>query len=306
MLDTKFQKLFTKDVEIFKDCSEQFIQDIFTRCEKISYLPGEIIRHAGRSNKHVFVVVRGSVNVVDGNDTVLTRNDVVGIYSHIHDLGFCVYTSYAARKGAICIRITNKLLDAVFKRYPKDKKIVLRNTLNYVNRRPRAHILSAMQLQVNNSRNQSTNGSMNKFYGNIPSDCENITKSMKNCCTLEKRRVGKESFNEIHVLPNAVLTPEHAHSIAQINSEKSESLAQEIFQKTRCHSSNIGDPALFYSNVNSQEKSESAIEYVRIRQIYDFKFGPKFKICNFRCMCLSCWVMVAVYVTWVSNVSPFH
>ena len=298
MLVTKFKDLLIRDSKIFNNCSEKFVQDILSVSEKVKYFPGEMIRDAGSANNHVFVVVKGQVNIVDGKDTVLHKNDVVGIYSHMNGLGFCVYTSYASQKGAICIRVSKKLLNFFFKTYPRDKEIIISNTLRYVNRRPREHILSAMKMQVSVGINQCKNGSKTNLYHNTSSDYKKQTTSMKKSSTPENQKDRKE----IHVRPNVVRMAEHAEGIAQINSEKSQSLAQETIQKTRRHSDTIGGTELLYSNSNSQEKSKSATEYVRIFQNYDLKFRQKSKIFNFRCMCLSCWVMFALYFTWFSNV----
>ena len=176
MPSTKFQKLL-RNVEVFTGCSVHFLKDIFAECEKVSYLSGEIIRVAGRTNKHILVVVEGSVNIVDGKNTVLHENDVVGIYSQINDLNFCVYTAYSARKGAICIRIWRKKLNDMFGKYPQEKTIIMRNTLKYVNRRPRAHILAAMQMQVSYRKNQFQEGSITNLNPNESSHCKRRTHS---------------------------------------------------------------------------------------------------------------------------------
>jgi len=139
----------------------------------------------------------------------------------------------------------------------------------------------------------------------------------------------QDGLTDMHVQFNAVLMAEHADSIVQINSENSKIPAQKTFEKARRksvpvsvgasfsnltsqfhkarrHSANISNGALFYSKVISQEKSKSTTEYAIIGQTSHLKLGHKFKFWNFRCMCLSCWVMVAVCVTWFSNASMFH
>jgi len=182
MGSTKIQKVVLRDVDIFKDCSEHFLQDVFALSEEVSYLSGEIIKEVGRVNTHIWVVVSGSVNIVNGNDTVLHNNGVVGIYSQMNNLGFFVYTAYAAREGAICIRISKQVLNTMFKKYPQDKQITIRNTLKYVDRRPRAHILAAMQMQVNNAGRHFTEGPMTILNPNKSSHCKKAThsKSLRN------------------------------------------------------------------------------------------------------------------------------
>jgi len=426
MAATKFQKVFLRDVEIFTDCSGHFLQDVFALSKKVSYLPGEIIREAGRANTHILVVVWGSVNIVDGKDTVLIRNDVVGIYSQIDDLGFCVYTAFAARKGAICMRISRTLLNTMLKKYPQDKMIIMRNTLKYVNRRPRAHIVAAMQMQVSNCESHFTEGSMtnlnpnksshrkkathstslrdvfevtgstkahstvgiemlqegpmtnlnpNKFSNrknkthskslrnvsevtgstkahstlgiemlqegslsalnlnyrkNATEDsmskitsngfaCRQkitytkgvpnvlgFTESMDGRSILEIQRDRQDGLTGMDVRLNAVLMAEHADSITQINSQNSKRLAQETFQRARLNSVNIDGGAPFYSNVISREISKIAIKHVMIGQTSHLKLGHNFKFWKFRCMCLSFWVMIALFVTWYSNASLIH
>jgi len=377
---TKLYEFFLRDVKNFTDCSEHFLQDVFALSEKVSYLPGEILRTAGRKNTHVWVVFSGKVHIVDGNDTVLDRNDVVGIYSQMNELGFCVYTAYAAREGAICLIISQQLLNTMFKKYPLDNVIIMRNTLKCANRRPRAHILAAMQMQVSNSQSHFGEGSVKNLNPNKYSHSENRTfsksaptvlefpastkahstlgnemvpegslsvlklnygnnytedsmskirsngfacrqertfsksgsnvlkfqESMDRRSILEIQRDGQDCLTEMDIRLNAVFMTEHANCIAQINLEKSKSLAQATFQRARRHSANISGGALFYSNVILQEKYKSATEYVTNGQTSHLKLGHTLKFWNFRCACLSCWVMVAVYVTLFSNASPFH
>ena len=226
MPSTKLHKLFLRDVELFRHCSEHFIEDVFKLSESVGYVPGEILREVGRTNKHTWVVVSGSVNIVDGKDTVLRRNDVVGIYSQINDLGVCVYTAYATRQGAICIRISQKLLKAMLKKYPRDKVIIAHNTLKCVNRRPQQHIMVAMEMQVSNRGNQFTEGSSD-FKETTKSkdfpELSDFTESINRCSTLENQHIltAMHVYNPENLQLDAVIISERSESIASMNSENS-------------------------------------------------------------------------------------
>ena len=362
---TKFNEFFLRDVEIFNDCSEHFLQDVFVLSEEVSYSPGEILRSAGRKNTHIWVVISGNVHILDGKNTVFHRNDVVGMHSLINDLSVCVYTVYAAEEEAICIRISCQSLNDMFTKYSQDKVIIIHNSLKHIHRIPRAHILDAMQMQVSNSGNILNNGSMANLNANKFSHCKKTTKSKSVPNVLESTKLTKahstvgiemdsnrfpycEKLTYSKSVPNvlkftgsmdgrstreiqiarqksltemhAVLMAEHADSIAQKNYENSKIPEQKTFEKARRHS--VGESfsnktsqphkarrhsggALFYSCVISQAKSKSATKYVRIGQTSHLKLGHKFKFWNFRCMCLSCWVMIALCVTWFSNASLF-
>jgi len=423
MAATKLNEFSLRNVEIFKDCSEKFLQDVFALSEEVIYFPGEILRTAGTKNMHIWVVIRGKVQIVDGNNTVINSNDVVGIYSLINDLSVCVYTAYAEEKETICMRISNKSLNYLFIEFLQDKLVIVRNTLKCVNRRPRAHIMAAMEMQVGNSGRIFINGSMTNLKPNnfsnckittcskgVPNflECTELTKahsiieidkvrefhknrfeSLQNksystsvpnlleCIKLTKahstleidkvrefhknrfasrqnksysksvpnvlkfselidrrsileiQRDRQNSLTDMHLQLNSVLIAEHANIIAQINSENSKFQTQKRVKNerrksvpvnigasfsnmtpqlnnARRHSTSISSGALFYSKVVLQQKSRSTTEYASIRQTSHLKLGHKLKFLNFRCMCLSCWVMVAVCVTWFSSAPMFH
>ena len=231
---------FLRDVELFMDCSEHFLQDIFALSEEVGYLPGEILREAGRENTYIFVVIVGNVHIVDGKDTVLHENDVIGIYSQINKLSVCVYTAYAATEGAICMRVSRELLDTMLVKYPQDKVIIMRNTLKFVHRRPRGHVLAAMQKQVSNFGNQF----MTNVHPNVFSYRKRKSKSAPNVLefpestkahsTLEIKRNRQNSLTAFYVNTllnvqlNEVLMAEHADRIAIVK-----------FPKTRRHSETL-------------------------------------------------------------------
>ena len=150
-------------VEPFLGCSEHLLQNVYALSKQVSYSPGEVLRTAGSNNTHMWIMLSGDVRIVDGMHTVLRKNHVVGIYSQINNLGVCVYTAYAARNGATCIRISRKSLNAIFNQCPEDKRIIMRNCLKFVNRRPQAHILAAMRTQVDRSGHQFTGLQMTTF-----------------------------------------------------------------------------------------------------------------------------------------------
>ena len=162
MRTTKSQEWSLREVELFQGCSEHLLQNVYALSKQVSYLRGEVLKTAGSKYTHMCVVISGDVRIVDGMDTVLHKNHVVGIYSQINDLGIYVYTAYAARNGATCMRISRKSLNAIFNKYPQDKRIIMLNCLKFVNRRPRAHILAAMRMQVDGSANQFTGHHMTK------------------------------------------------------------------------------------------------------------------------------------------------
>jgi len=177
MRTTKSRELSLRDVEIFQDCSEHFVQSVYELSITVIYLPGEVLRTAGTKNAHIWVVMSGDVHIVDGMHTVLHRNHVVGIYSQINNLGFCVYTAYAARNGAICIRISRQTLHAIFTKYPQDKCILMRNSLKFVNRRPLQHIITAMHMQVRNTVNQFIRNHTTKLKPDHSLRCKRSTHS---------------------------------------------------------------------------------------------------------------------------------
>jgi len=144
----KFHEFVLADINIFSDCSEQFLQDVFPLFEKVNLLPWEILKTTGSVCKYIWVVVTGNVYIVDGNDNVLNKNDVVGIYQQIYDQSIHIYTAYATQQGAVCMRISQEYLKAMFTKYPQDKEIIMRKGLKYINRIPQGHIMTAMKMQV--------------------------------------------------------------------------------------------------------------------------------------------------------------
>jgi len=122
------RKLLT-GIKLFTDCSEHFLQDVCVLLREVSFVPEEIVNSAGEVCKEVWFVVSGAVQNVDGEEiiSVIHKNEAVGIYAVLFDRRHFVYTAYATRQGAVCMRLSRDGLNEMLKKYPQDKEILMRN-----------------------------------------------------------------------------------------------------------------------------------------------------------------------------------
>lgn len=156
MASTLSQELAATGTELFTECADAFLQDVFPLFDNVVYLPWEILKTSGSVQKYIWIVESGSVRVVDGKDTVLRTNGVVGMHALVTpSASVGVYTVYATRQGAVCMRIALDSLKCMLRKHPQDKALVMRNGLKYATRRPQGDIVLAMQRQVANRGNVS-------------------------------------------------------------------------------------------------------------------------------------------------------
>ena len=139
------------DIKLFVNCTDAFLGEVLPLLDRVVYLPGEILKTRGSAHQYVWIVQSGGVSVFNDKDTVMCRNDVISMHALMsRDASVCVYTACATQDGAVCLRLSRDLLNLILDKYPRDKKVVMYNGFKYAPRRPRAHILLAMQAQVAN------------------------------------------------------------------------------------------------------------------------------------------------------------
>ena len=97
---------------------------------EVRFVPEEIVFSVDEVCKEMWFVVSGAVQLVDDEGQLITihrKNDAVGIFAILFDLRYFLYTATTTRQGAIVMRLSREDLNEMFKKYPKDKKILTRN-----------------------------------------------------------------------------------------------------------------------------------------------------------------------------------
>ena len=279
------QELVVADIELFTDCSDAFLQNVLPLFDKVVYQPGEIIKTTGSVHQYVWIVESGGVKVVDGKGTVLHRNDVVGMHSLTPDASFCVYTAYAARQGAVCMRISRDSLNAMFTKYPQDQVLVMRNGLKYATRRPQADILVAMQMQVAKRGHPNRLSNLHKQTNSksAPNMLKLSASTDADTKQVDSRKTQVTGDATVNLHPKHILTSSkrtHSKSVPNVLEFQDSTDARSTLEnkrpreKSRASSitqtnpavtlhkkhHNISSGALFYANVISQENSQSVPE----------------------------------------------
>ena len=65
--------LVLKNIPFFADASELALSDLIAVCEEHTVKTGEIISKAGEENKYLFMILSGSVHVVDASGNLITE-----------------------------------------------------------------------------------------------------------------------------------------------------------------------------------------------------------------------------------------
>ncbi|MBR5130384.1 MAG: Crp/Fnr family transcriptional regulator [Alphaproteobacteria bacterium] len=66
-----FEKvLVLKNISIFEDASEMALADLVSACEEKTYKAGEVIVDNKTSNRYLYIILSGSVRVMDGETVV--------------------------------------------------------------------------------------------------------------------------------------------------------------------------------------------------------------------------------------------
>jgi len=67
-----FEKvLVLKNIPFFADVSELALSDLITACEEHTIKAGEVIVESGEENKHLFMILSGTVHLIDDSDEVV-------------------------------------------------------------------------------------------------------------------------------------------------------------------------------------------------------------------------------------------
>jgi len=122
---------FLTNIEIFADCSENYLDAVCVLLREVSFVPEETLFTVGDVCKEIFFVLSGAVHEVEGKDgehvvTVSRKNDAVGPLAFFFGLRQ-FYTAHATRLGAVCMRLSREGLFEVLKKYPNDEETLLRN-----------------------------------------------------------------------------------------------------------------------------------------------------------------------------------
>ena len=122
---------FLTKIELFFDCSEQYLDTVCVLLREVNFIPEETIFLAGDVCREMFFVLNGAVHEVEGDEgdkvvKVCRRNEAVGPLAFFFGLRQ-FFTARASRQGAICMRLSREALFDVLKKYPEDEEVLLRN-----------------------------------------------------------------------------------------------------------------------------------------------------------------------------------
>ena len=65
--------LVLKNIPFFSEASELALSDLITVCEEHTVHAGDILADIGNENKHLFLILAGTIHVLDKNNTLVTE-----------------------------------------------------------------------------------------------------------------------------------------------------------------------------------------------------------------------------------------
>jgi hypothetical protein len=122
-----------KKVNIFSDCEENFLRELSTKLSIEVYSPGEFVCRKGDIGKEMFIILKGSLNVVSDDGTkvfvTLKKGSFFGEISILNIPGNIIGNRRTANVKALgytdLLRLTKKDLWETLIDYPADKKILI-------------------------------------------------------------------------------------------------------------------------------------------------------------------------------------
>jgi len=175
------RKLLT-GIRLFIDCSEHYLEGLCVLLREVRFVPEEIVFSAGEVCKEIWFVVSGAVQLVDGEQiiSVNRRNDAVGIFAILFELRHFLYTAYATRQGAVCMRLSREGLNEMLKKHPQDKEILMRNAFKQIASKTASTIRSNKSSKSKKSGASKVSGKSGKSGKSKKSQNSGSTKKTSN------------------------------------------------------------------------------------------------------------------------------